>query len=110
MLYLNLFLIMVICVMIIDLSGFINSLKKFVSLLLTGWRVAKTDYDLKPISCSYCMNFYIGLGYIIYNQQFSILSLFYVLLMSTLTIPTANIINLTVGAINTLLSKIQRKL
>lgn len=110
MVYLNLFLIMAICVFIIDLSGFITSLKKLISWLLTGGKLVKINYDLKPISCSYCMNFWIGLIYLICIGQLSILNIFFVLLMSTLTVPFMNLVNLIVWSINTFIAKLSRKL
>ena len=110
MVYFNLFLIMAICVFIIDLSGFITSLKKLISWLLTGGKLVKIDYDLKPISCSYCMNFWIGLIYLICIGQLSILNIFFVLLMSTFTVPFMNLVNLIVWSINTFIAKLSRKL
>ena len=61
----NLFLISVICVLIIDLSGFIDSLKYGLSKLLTKNKLASIDYRLKPIDCSLCMSFWISLIYIL---------------------------------------------
>lgn len=85
MIYLNLLLIAVIVVIIIDISGIIEDIKCRISKILTKGKIAKTDYRLKPFDCSFCMNFWVGLIFIILIGQFSILLLAYILLLSVLT-------------------------
>ena len=62
---LNLIYIWIIVVIIIDISDFIESLKTGISKLLTKGKIITTNFDLKPLSCSFCMNWWIGLIYII---------------------------------------------
>lgn len=85
MIYLNLLLIAVIVVIIIDISGIIEDIKSKISKMLTKGKIDKTDYRIKPFDCSFCMNFWTGLIFIIVTGQFSILLLAYILLLSVLT-------------------------
>lgn len=77
---LNLFLITLITVLIIDISGFINSIKFLISKILKI-----KDYRnirLKPIDCSFCMNFWLGIIYLFITSNITLLNLSIVLLLS----------------------------
>lgn len=110
MICLDLFYIMAITVMIVDLSGFTISLKKFVSWLLTGGKLVKTDFDLKPLTCSYCMTWWLGLIYLICTGSINFFHLYILLLLCCLTVPFKNLIQLIIDCINTLISKLGKKL
>lgn len=75
----------VIIVFIIDLSGFIDSLKRGLSYLLTKGRIIKSDYSLKPFDCSLCMTFWCGIVYFLIIGKLSLLSIMYVSLCSFFT-------------------------
>lgn len=75
----------VIIVFIIDLSGFIDSLKKGLSYLLTKGRIVKSDYSLKPFDCSLCMTFWCGIIYFLIIGKFTLLNLLYISLCSFFT-------------------------
>lgn len=85
MLYLNILLIGVICVCIVDISGFIESLKYGLSWILTRGKLPTTNYRLKPIDCSLCCSFWSGLIYLIVTSNLSIMNLVVVLLVSIST-------------------------
>lgn len=82
---LNLIYIWIIVVIIIDISDFIESLKTGISKLLTKGKIITTNFDLKPLSCSFCMNWWIGLIYIICMGQFSLGLTAFILFLSALT-------------------------
>ena len=85
MIYLNLLYITIIVVCIIDISGFLDTIKIWLSKILTHGKIAKSDYRIKPFDCSFCMNWWIGLLYIIVTGHFSLLLIAYILLLSTMT-------------------------
>jgi hypothetical protein len=62
---LDLICIWFICVLVIDISGFIDSIKYGLSYLLTKGKIPTTDYRLKPIDCSLCATFWCGLIYVL---------------------------------------------
>ena len=81
----NLFLIAVICVFIVDISGVIDSLKSAIKWLLTNGKMKNSNYDLKPLSCSLCMTFWIGLIYLLCTSNFTISYIAFVCLLSAST-------------------------
>lgn len=82
---LDLFLIGVICVIVIDLSGVIDSIKSAIKRLFTKGKMSDPNYSLKPIDCSFCMNFWCGLTYLLVTNTFSLWMITYVLLISVMT-------------------------
>ena len=60
----NLILIQLILVFLIDLSGAMNSLKMVLSKWLTKGTIESTNYRIKPLDCSLCMTFWVGLIYL----------------------------------------------
>lgn len=110
MVCLDLFFIMAITVMIIDMSGFTVSLKKFVSWLLTGGKLVKTDFDLKPLTCSFCMTWWVGLIYLICTGTINFFHLYILLLLCCFTVPFKNLLQLIIMGINTIISKLEKNL
>ena len=80
MIYLKLFEITVIVVIIVDISGFIDSIKAFVGKVL-----GINNVKLKPLDCSFCMNFWASIGYLVITNQLSITAIMVTLLLSTMT-------------------------
>ena len=78
----NLFLIAVICVFIVDISGAIDSLKSGIKWLLTNGKMKNSNYDLKPLSCSLCMTFWSGLIYLLVTSNFTLMYVAIVCLLS----------------------------
>lgn len=103
---LNLFIIAVITVFIIDISGFVNEVKLMISKWLTKGKIISADWDLKPFTCSLCMTFWIGLIYIICLNQFTLLNLLLVCVFSFLT----PVINETLLLIKDLIIKLINKI
>lgn len=94
MILLNLLLIQFIVVVIIDDSGVIDSIKRGISKLLTKGKIETTNFDLKPFSCSYCSNFWVGLIYLLCIGQFTIPHIAFVLLLSSFCPITLSLLNL----------------
>ena len=85
MILLKLLCIQLICVLIIDISGFIDSVKWGVSKWLTKGKIPTTNYSLKPFDCSLCMTWWSCLIYMICIGQFSVFLLAYILFLAIMT-------------------------
>lgn len=77
----NLFLIALIMVLIIDISGFIQELE----VGLAKWLKVKKVHIPKPFSCSFCCTWWSGLIYLLVVGKVSLLTLALTLLMSYAT-------------------------
>lgn len=89
---LDLFLIQVIVVIVIDLSGVVDHFKSFLKRILTKGRMSDPNYSLKPIDCSFCMTFWTGLVYLLVTNSLSLWMLTWVLLLCVLTPVTGSIL------------------
>lgn len=103
---LDLFLLSVIVVIIIDLSGVVDHFKSFLKRILTGGMMSDPNYSLKPIDCSFCMNLWTGLVYLLITGSVSLWMITYLLLLCVLTPVTGSVIVL----IRETLLKILKKL
>lgn len=84
---LNLFLIALVSVLIIDISGFIDSFKLLISKWLTKSKFQSNQFRIKPFDCSFCMTFWVGLIFTLAVGQFTLLNLATILLMAYMTEP-----------------------
>ena len=94
MIILNLLLIQFIVVVIIDDSGIIDSIKRLISRILTKGKIETTNFELKPFSCSYCSNFWVGIIYLLCVGQLTIPYIAFVLLLSSFCPITISLLNL----------------
>lgn len=104
----SLTLITIISVIIVDISGFITSIKKFIAK-----RIHARDYTnvhLKPFDCSFCMNFWISLVYLFYNSQLCLPYICYILCMSMMTVPIKEILNTIIDFQIYIINKVHDKL
>lgn len=69
---LNLFLISVIVVFIVDISGAVDSLKSGIKWILTRGKMNSSDYRLKPFDCSLCCVWWCGLIYLLVTGEFTL--------------------------------------
>lgn len=81
--YIELIAIAFICVIIIDLSGFIQEIESLVTRLL-GARRGYFEMP-KPFSCSLCMTWWTGLIYLLIMGECTILNILLVLLIAYFT-------------------------
>lgn len=77
---LNMFLITLIIVFVIDLSGIIQSAEEGLSKWLKGKAIIP-----KPFSCSLCMSWWTNLIYILCIHQFTIVNVSIIALFAFLT-------------------------
>ena len=80
---LNLFLIAVIVTVIVDISGAIDSLKSGIKWVLTRGKMSSSDYRLKPLDCSFCMNFWASVIYLLTIGAFELKYLVIICLFCT---------------------------
>ena len=78
--YIDLFEITVIVVIIVDISGFVDSVKTLIGKVLHI-----NNVKLKPLDCSLCMTFWVSMAYLIYANELSITTLMFSLLISVMT-------------------------
>lgn len=77
---LKLFEITVIVVIIVDISGFVDSIKAFIGKVLHI-----NNVNLKPLDCSFCLNFWVSIGYLVITNELTITAIMVALLLSTMT-------------------------
>ena len=100
MIYLKLIELTVIVVIIVDISGFVDSIKSLIGKVL-----GINNVNLKPLDCSFCANFWVSLGYLVITNELSITAVMVTLLLSTMT----TIIRDAIYLIRDLLGKIISK-
>lgn len=106
----NLFLISIIVVCIVDISGFVDTVKSTISKILTNGKFNTADYTLKPFDCSLCMTFWIGLIYLIIYHQLTLLNTSILLLIAVSTPIINDVIRLIQDLINRIISIIYKKI
>lgn len=82
---LNLFIISVIWVLILDLSGFALTVDKIFYKLLYKNRPFRTDAHFPPFDCSLCMTWWSCLIYLIVVQALTLPNIAFALLFAWLT-------------------------
>ena len=85
MTYLNLLIISLVVILIIDISGFIPNLKRFISRRLTKNHIETTDFSIKPFDCSFCMTFWSLLMYLIIVNEFTFINILGVVMITLFT-------------------------
>lgn len=85
MILLNLFLIQIIAILIIDISGFVQEVLRGISKILTKGKIISDNYDLKPFTCSLCSGFWTNLIYILCTGNFSIPIFAFILFIAVLS-------------------------
>lgn len=99
--YLKLFEITVIVVIIVDISGFVDEVKGLIGRLLNI-----TNVRLKPLDCSFCVNWWVSLGYLLITNELSITAVMVTLLLSTMTPIVKDAIYLVRDLIGKVINKI----
>lgn len=82
---LNTLFITVIIVLIVDISGFIENLKRLIFRLLNGKSVKYKEFDFKPLDCSFCLSFWVNLIFLVVSG-FSVWGLLLILIFSWSTV------------------------
>ena len=84
----NLILITIIVCFIVDCSGVITDIRKFVAKQIFKYTKVKVDYaelKLKPIGCSLCSTWWIGLIYLLFVGKFTITYIAFVAFLSLIS-------------------------
>ncbi len=108
--YLDLFIIQLIIVYIIDISGISNYIKKWVYNYFfknSKLKMKYYDLELKPFLCSTCESWWICLGYVLIVDP-SILNVGYAALMSFIAPISSEIILTIKDLILNLLQRINK--
>lgn len=85
MMYLNIFLMAIILVYGIDILGFAEEMKIKLFKFVKGKNVIYKPYSLRPLDCSLCLSFWIGILILIFNLKLTVINIAYVCLISFFT-------------------------
>lgn len=85
MVIIKLILLAYIVVMVVDISGVVDSFKSGIKWALTRGRMKDSDYRLKPFDCSLCMTFWVGVIYLLIHGIFTIPYIAFVLFLACLS-------------------------
>ena len=99
---LNLLILQLIVVFIVDLSGVMTQIKRWI------WRWLKKDkpykdFSFKPFDCSLCSTWWTGLIYLLITHSFTIPYIAYVALLAFLASTAASVLQLLKDTLDTLL-------
>lgn len=85
----DLFSILIISVIVIDISGFVHSIKAAIGKFLG---ISPNSFRMKPFDCSFCMTFWVSLIYLLVVGRFTLVNIAIVLLLCCLTTPLKNLV------------------
>ena len=85
----DLFSILIISVLVIDISGFTHSIKSAIGKFLG---ISPNSFRMKPFDCSFCMTFLVSIIYLLVFGRFTLVNIAIVLLMCCLTTPLKNLV------------------
>lgn len=85
----DLFSILIICVLVIDISGFVHSIKAAIGKYLG---ISPNSFRIKPFDCSFCMTFWVSMIYLLVVGRFTLVNIAVVLLLCCLTTPLKNLV------------------
>ena len=82
--FIDLLFIAIIITFIIDLSGFIDSIKPIIWKILFPKIKYNPNWRIKPFDCSLCSTFWIGIIYLLFTS-FTLKGFLYVILLAWFT-------------------------
>ena len=85
----DLFSILIISVIVIDISGFVHSIKVAIGKYL---KISPNSFRIKPFDCSFCMTFWVSVIYLLVVGRFTLANIAIVLLLCCLTTPLKNLV------------------
>lgn len=100
---LELLLICCIVVNIVDISGFMDTVKGWICKVLNR---PQQEYSIKPFDCSYCMTHHIGLLWMLIGGGFSLGNYAFLLILCCFTPVIKDIIILIKDIMSMLIDKI----
>ena len=105
----NCLFITIIWVLILDQLHFWDDFSMMISSWLSGGKIKK-PLDWKPFNCSVCMSFWTNLAYIIVTNQFSILMILYIVVLSWTTPIINSILSFVINAVLKMINIISEKI
>ena len=81
----NILLISVICVIIIDGTDFIETIKHTIWKFAFNSSKPYRDFQFKPFSCSLCMTWWLSLAYLIFSHHITLPYIAFSLLVAYMT-------------------------
>lgn len=106
----NLLVITAIVCFIVDISGFVDSIKRGIWRVIMGKDKQYQEFNLKPFDCSLCCSFWVGLIYLLCVGQFNVLMIGYVCLLSLLSSNITGLLIIVREGINWVLSMLSKNL
>lgn len=85
MMYLEIFLVALILVYGIDILNFAEEMKIKLFKFVKGKNAIYRPYSLRPLDCSLCLSFWVGILILIFNLKLTIINIAYVCLVSFFT-------------------------
>ena len=85
----DLFSILIISVIVIDISGFVHSIKAAIGKYLV---ISPNSFRIKPFDCSFCMTFWVSVIYLLVVGRFTLVNIAIGLLLCCLTTPLKNLV------------------
>ena len=105
----NCLFITIIWVVVLDQLHFWDDITSVISGWMTNGKIKK-PIQLKPFSCSTCMSWWTNLAYIIVTNQFSILMILYILVLSWGTPIINSILSFVINAVLKMINIISEKI
>ena len=105
----NCLFITIIWVVVLDQLHFWDDFSMMISSWLSGGKIKK-PLDWKPFNCSVCMSFWTNLAYIIVTNQFSILMILYIVVLSWSTPIINSILSFVINAVLKMINIISEKI
>ncbi len=107
----ELVMLTVLICFIVDLSGFIDTVKKVLFRAQFGKEVSYDDnFQIKPLDCSLCATWWVCLFYIVICGQFSIQWIFACALLSFFSGVISEVLLLIREFLSTLIDKVHNKI
>lgn len=106
----NIVLLTTIVCFIVDISGFVDSVKGLIWKLVIGKNKPFQDFNMKPFDCSLCCSFWVGLIHLLCVGQFNIPMIGFVCLFSLLSSNITGLLIVIREGINYLLSLLSKNL
>lgn len=85
MMYLEIFLTALILVYGIDILNFAEEMKIKLFRFVKGKKIIYRPYSLRPLDCSLCLSFWVGLLILIFNLKLTVINIAYVCMVSFFT-------------------------
>lgn len=109
-LFMNLVTIAALWVVVLDMTDFMDTIKGWISAILTKGKSHNSDYRLKPVDCSLCMTWWTCLVYLLVTGNVTLATLLAALTLAWFTPVIKDVFMLLGDAITTIIRKLHEKL